>query len=119
MDDRRAITKPTHRHSGRKYSLCASFELRYPPLLVAVSDTCRGGWLNAEVSCPSACGPAWLAPNGVLVLSEDVGVLANGVDQGSRAQQDPVFVSALQIAPINPASVRSIGPIPALSGRKA
>jgi hypothetical protein len=40
-------------------------------LLVAVSDACRGGWLNAGVSCPSACGPAWLAP---------AGVLANGVD---------------------------------------
>ncbi len=49
-------------------------------MLVAVSDACRGGWLNAEVSCPSACGPAWLASAGVLVLSGDAGVLANGVD---------------------------------------
>lgn len=49
---------------------------------VAVSDACRGGWLNAEVSCPSACGPAWLAPAGVLVLSGDAGVLANGMDLG-------------------------------------
>lgn len=52
------------------------------PLLVAVSDACRGGWLSAEVSCLGEGGLVWLARAGVLAcwfLPGDAGALASGV----------------------------------------